>query len=72
LEREHDRGHIPIIALTASALEADIKRAVDAGCDMHLAKPFRRKDLVQMLDAQLHKAPGSPRDRQIKAAGSGV
>ena len=55
-EREHGSGRVPIIALTASALEADIKRAVAAGCDLHLAKPFRRKDLLRLLAEQLQKS----------------
>jgi signal transduction histidine kinase/CheY-like chemotaxis protein len=60
-ERENQHLRVPIIALTASALEADIKRAVEAGCDAHLAKPFRRKDLVKLLREQLAKAhPGAP------------
>ncbi len=48
-ERDHGCRHVPIVALTASALEADIRRAVDAGCDLHLAKPFRRKELLKLL-----------------------
>ncbi len=52
-EREQGRKRMPIVALTASALEADIKRAVEAGCDLHLAKPFRRKELVKLLGEQL-------------------
>ena len=55
-ERETHHPRVPIIALTASALEADIKRAVDAGCDAHLAKPFRRNDIMKLLREQLAKA----------------
>jgi CheY-like chemotaxis protein len=58
-EREQARARVPIIALTASVLEADIKRAVAAGCDVHLAKPFRRKELVQLL-AELLRASQAP------------
>ncbi|MGO9452278.1 MAG: response regulator [Candidatus Binataceae bacterium] len=56
-EREQGRDRVPIIALTASALEADIERAVDAGCDLHLAKPVRGKDLVELLRKELAKRP---------------
>ena len=55
-EREQGRTRLPIIALTASVLEADIKRAVEAGCDVHLAKPFRRKELVQLLGELLRES----------------
>ena len=59
-EREQGRARIPIIALTASVLEADIKRAVEAGCDVHLAKPFRRKELEQRLAELLRESPAPP------------
>ena len=52
-ERENGRARVPIVALTASALEADIKRAVESGCDAHLAKPVRRKNLIKLLQEQL-------------------
>jgi CheY-like chemotaxis protein len=44
---------VPIIALTASALENDVERARKAGCDAHLSKPFRREDLLRALDYHL-------------------
>ncbi|HKN00311.1 MAG TPA: response regulator [Candidatus Binataceae bacterium] len=56
-EREQGCDRVPIIALTASALEADITRAVEAGCDLHLAKPVSGKDLVEMLRGELAKKP---------------
>jgi len=52
-ERDNGRARVPIVALTASALEADIRRAVESGCDAHLAKPFRRKNLIKLLQEQL-------------------
>jgi signal transduction histidine kinase/CheY-like chemotaxis protein len=65
-EREQHRPPVPIVALTASALEGDIERAVEAGCDLHLAKPFRRKELLKMVEDQLAKARGT---RTEKPAG---
>jgi signal transduction histidine kinase/CheY-like chemotaxis protein len=59
-EREHGMNHVPIIALTASALETDIERARKAGCDAHLSKPFRREDLLRALN--YHLASGTDRD----------
>ncbi|MBV8139654.1 MAG: response regulator [Deltaproteobacteria bacterium] len=52
-EREHGANHVPIIALTASALDTDVERARNAGCDAHLSKPFRREDLLRALDYHL-------------------
>jgi signal transduction histidine kinase/ActR/RegA family two-component response regulator len=42
-------GHVPIIALTASALAADRARALESGMDEHLPKPFTREDLRHAL-----------------------
>ena len=59
-EREHGVNHVPIIALTASALDTDVERARKAGCDAHLSKPFRREDLLRALD--YHLASGTDRE----------
>jgi CheY-like chemotaxis protein len=59
-ERERGMNHVPIIALTASALDIDVDRARKAGCDAHLSKPFKREDLLRALDDLL----ASGTDRQ--------
>ncbi len=48
---------LPIIALTALAMETDHQRCLDAGANLYLAKPFRLKALIehmQNLLAQHH------------------
>jgi CheY-like chemotaxis protein len=47
-EREHQRPPAPILALTASALEADFEKALADGCTVCLRKPIR---MVTLLDA---------------------
>jgi CheY-like chemotaxis protein len=44
--------HIPIVAVTAHARPADEKRALEAGCDAYLSKPYSLReflDVVQMF-----------------------
>ena len=40
---------MPAIALTAYAMEADVARALDAGFDLHLAKPIDFERLVESI-----------------------
>ncbi|OGU18351.1 MAG: hypothetical protein A2076_05320 [Geobacteraceae bacterium GWC2_53_11] len=38
-----------IVALTAHAYESDIQKCLDAGCDDHIAKPFKKRVLLDCL-----------------------
>ncbi|MDA8430401.1 MAG: ATP-binding protein [Geobacteraceae bacterium] len=49
IEERRLRRRTPIVALTAHAYEADIRRCIEAGCDDHIAKPFKKKVLLQCL-----------------------
>lgn len=48
-EAESGRPRMPIIALTANAYDADIESSIAAGCDLHIAKPFTKPQLVEAL-----------------------
>jgi two-component system, sensor histidine kinase and response regulator len=50
-ERQNGSERIPIIALTASALEADVRRSVDAGADLHVSKPVRKATLLAAIES---------------------
>ena len=48
-EKAHGLRRVPIIALTAHALNGVSAECVDAGCDWHLTKPVERYDLLEAL-----------------------
>ena len=50
---------IPIIALTACSTGDDLRRAIDAGCDDYVPKPFYRKQLTALVE-RLIDDPRSP------------
>jgi CheY-like chemotaxis protein len=47
---------IPIIALTAMALESDEQRCLQAGADEYLSKPVKLKHLVARIEALLERS----------------
>ena len=44
--------HVPIVALTANALEGDRPRCLDAGMDSYLAKPVRALELFEAVETR--------------------
>jgi signal transduction histidine kinase/ActR/RegA family two-component response regulator len=40
---------VPIVAVTAAAAEADVRRSAEAGADAHVSKPIELKALIEVL-----------------------
>lgn len=49
IESELKRDKIPILAMTANAMEGDRLKCMQAGMDDFLAKPFKSQELVVLL-----------------------
>jgi len=49
-------GRVPIIALTASAMEGDRQRIIAAGCDEYIAKPFNTRQFPDTVARILARA----------------
>ncbi|WP_413559516.1 ATP-binding protein [Bdellovibrio sp. HCB209] len=49
-ERATQHSHIPIIALTAHALSDDKQKSLNAGCDDHVTKPFKKDVLLGVIN----------------------
>ena len=49
----HDLRHTPIIAITSYALSGDNNKALQAGCDDYIAKPYKPHVLMDCLSKHL-------------------
>src|SRR5208282_2805641 len=63
--RQWESGHgldpTPIIALTASVLEEDVEHILAAGCDAHVAKPVKKRVLLDAIaNAALLRRAAAP------------
>src|SRR5690606_21638815 len=49
-KQEPDKSPVKVIAMTANTFQEDIERCLNNGMDAFLEKPFKRKDLVAILE----------------------
>jgi CheY-like chemotaxis protein/HPt (histidine-containing phosphotransfer) domain-containing protein len=59
--REEDQGrHTPIIAMTASAMQGDMEKALEAGMDDYISKPVKREVLEAVLERWIPQEEAEP------------
>jgi two-component system sensor histidine kinase/response regulator len=61
----------PIIAVSASVQQEELKRAMAAGMNGTLTKPFKKKDLLPVLEKWLGCLPAGAADAALRPAGAG-
>ena len=55
-EKEQGRSPVPILALTANALQSEVQRSLEAGCTAHLTKPIRKARLLEAIQLYFQTA----------------
>lgn len=61
---------IPVIALTAMAMQGDAERIRAAGCDGYIAKPIRYRNLLQQLASILAGPTPAPIPTPVRTSGA--
>jgi two-component system KDP operon response regulator KdpE len=65
----HEWSAIPVIVLSAIDEEHHKVRALNAGADDYVTKPFAPRELVARVHATLRRAQGDTRDQRIEVEG---
>jgi CheY-like chemotaxis protein/HPt (histidine-containing phosphotransfer) domain-containing protein len=62
-------GHVPIVAVTAHALQGDKDRCIEAGMDDYISKPVQPEELVRVLERFLAGDAARPIGRARREGG---
>ena len=53
LKSKQETRHIPVVAISANAMDTDVQRGLSAGFDGYLTKPLILQEFMSMIRAQL-------------------
>lgn len=53
IREDPETSHIPMVALTVHTLPVERKRALDAGVDAYISKPFDAAQFIQVVESTL-------------------
>lgn len=57
IKNDPDLRHVPVVALTAYAMEEDAEKAIRAGCNAYLSKPFDTRRFIEVVQKYLEAEP---------------
>src|SRR5215210_8409498 len=61
-------GHrVPVIAMTANAMQGDREKAIEAGMDDYVSKPVKAEDLGAVLERWVSETPAPEEDNPQEA-----